>query len=100
MTSCFTSGSNSASKDFPASTLASSSGDVAPIQGPTVGVVDPTGEWLLVLSRESKNLACNFERESGRCDARLLADGAGIRNAPRVSDALAVWSDSSARPGG
>jgi hypothetical protein len=58
LTSCFSGGTNSAEKDFPSSTLASAS--QAPenaIQGPTVGVLDPTGAWLAVLSRESRNIA-------------------------------------------
>ena len=57
LTSCFTSGTNSGDKDFPASTLASNAPDAAAIQGPTVGVLDPSGAWLMVLSRESRNLA-------------------------------------------
>ncbi len=96
LTSCFTSGTNSSKKDFPASTLASSSGDVEPIQGPTVGVVDPTGEWLVVLSRESKNLAFlpAWKREGTAID--FESTGTSVRTVKSVghgADGLAVTRD-------
>ena len=58
LTSCFTTGTNSSNKNFPTSTLSPATPTpTTTIQGPTAGVLDPTGEWLVVLSRESKNLA-------------------------------------------
>lgn len=96
LTSCFTSGTNSSSKDFPASTLASQGGDANPIQGPTVGVVDPTGEWLMVLSRESKNLAFlpAYKREGTGID--FESSGTSVRTVSDVghgADGLAVTKD-------
>lgn len=96
LTSCFTSGTNSSKKDFPATTLASASGDVEPIQGPTVGVVDPTGEWLLVLSRESRNLAFlpAYKREGTNID--FESTGTSVRTVQDVghgADGLAVTKD-------
>lgn len=96
LTSCFTTGTNSAKKDFPPSTLASSGGEAQPIQGPTVGVVDPTGEWLLVLSRESRNLAFlpAYKREGTNID--FESTGTSVRTVQDVghgADGLAVTRD-------
>ena len=57
LTSCFTGGSTSPDKDFPTSTLASADTTVPAMQGPSVGALDPTGEWLVVVNRETRNMA-------------------------------------------
>ncbi|MFO0594531.1 MAG: hypothetical protein U0228_04485 [Myxococcaceae bacterium] len=57
ITSCFSTGTNSGDKDFPASTLSSSDPSFPAIQGPTVAALDPTGEWLVVVNRETRNMA-------------------------------------------
>ncbi|MFZ5438784.1 MAG: hypothetical protein ACOZQL_02185 [Myxococcota bacterium] len=57
LTSCFSTGTIAADKDFPVSTLASSDTSVPPLQGPTVGVIDPNGSFVAVLNRETRNLA-------------------------------------------
>jgi YVTN family beta-propeller protein len=43
-------------RDYPP-TLVTTPGDGLPVQGPAVGVVDPTGTWLFVVNRETNNVA-------------------------------------------
>ena len=97
LTSCFSTGTNSADKDFPSSTLASNSADFKAIQGPTVGVLDPTGTWLMVLSRESRNLA--FMPAWKRTGTNIDFDktGTSIRSVVDIqghgADGLAITAD-------
>ncbi len=97
LTSCFSSGTNSAAKDFPASTLASNAPDAPAIQGPTVGVLDPSGSWLMVLNRESRNVA--FMPAWTRSGTNIDFDktGTSIRSVQNVqghgADGLAVTAD-------
>jgi YVTN family beta-propeller protein len=97
LTSCFSVGTNSADKDFPASTLASSAPGAKAIQGPTVGVVDPTGQWLLVLSRESRNLAFMPAWKRSGTSIDFSSTGSTIRTVTDVrghgADGLAVTRD-------
>lgn len=97
LTSCFASGTNSADKDFPASTLASSATGAKAIQGPTVGVIDPTGQWLMVLSRESRNLAFMPAWKRSGTSIDFDATGSAIRTVTDVqghgADGLAVTRD-------
>lgn len=97
LTSCFTGGTNSKEKNFPASTLASAASGVPTIQGPTVGVLDPTGTWLMVLSRESRNLS--FMPAWNRTGTNLDFDktGTSIRAIQNIqghgADGLAITAD-------
>ncbi len=97
LTSCFTSGTNSAEKDFPASTLASNAPGAPSIQGPTVGVLDPSGSWLMVLSRESRNIAFmpTWKREGTSIDFEKT--GTSIRSVQTVqghgADGIAITAD-------
>ena len=97
LTSCFTSGTNSSNKDFPASTLASNATGAQPIQGPTVGVLDPTGEWLMVLNRETRNLAFMPAWKRSGTNIDFDRTGTSIRTVQEVqgngADGLAVTSD-------
>lgn len=54
VSSCFN--GQESQRDFPP-TLITVPKDREPVQGPTVGVVDPTGSWLFVVNRESNNVA-------------------------------------------
>jgi YVTN family beta-propeller protein len=54
MTSCFNSGDSQ--RDYPATVISTPTG-TQPVQGPTVGVVDPTGGWFFVVNKESSNVA-------------------------------------------
>lgn len=97
LTACVSSGTNSENKDFPTSTLAprgASSGDA--IQGPTVGVVDPTGTWLFVVNRESSNVAImpTFRRSGDDLDFNRT--GTSVRSLVRVgagADGIALTRD-------
>ncbi len=97
LTSCFTSGTNSSAKDFPASTLASSATGAQPIQGPTVGVLDPSGEWLMVLSKETRNLAFMPAWKRAGTNIDFDKTGTSIRTVQNVeghgADGLAVTKD-------
>lgn len=99
LTSCFATGTNSEKKDFPASTLASSAAGAPAIQGPTVGVLDPGGTWLLVLNRESRNLAFMpaWTREGTNLD--FSKTGTSIRSVQDLrghgADGLAITADGS-----
>ena len=97
LTSCFTGGTNSKNKNFPASTLASAASGTPSIQGPTVGVLDPTGTWLMVLSKESRNLS--FMPAWNRTGTNLDFDktGTSIRTIQTIqghgADGIAVTAD-------
>lgn len=97
LTSCFSSGSNSSTKDFPSSTLASSATGAKPIQGPTVGVLDATGDWLMVLNRESRNLAFMPAWKRSGTNIDFDRTGTSIRTVQDVqghgADGLATTGD-------
>lgn len=57
LTACSAGGTTSDAKDFPVTTLASAAADAAPLQGPTVAALDPSGAWLVVVNRETRNMA-------------------------------------------
>ncbi|MFT3706204.1 MAG: c-type cytochrome [Archangium sp.] len=58
LTSCFTgSGTVTSDKDYPVSTLASGAANFPALQGATTAALDPTGEWLVVVNRETRNMA-------------------------------------------
>ncbi len=94
LTSCFSSGRNSDAKDFPVSTLASSATDFPGIQGPTVGVLDTSGDFLLVLNRETRNLAFMPTWSRGGTGIDFDTTGSSIRMVQKVdghgADGLAV----------
>lgn len=98
LTSCFATGTNSERKNYPTSALASASpsSDTA-IQGPTAGVLDPSGEWLVVLSRESKNLAFMPAWKRTGTGIDFSGTGTSIRTVQNVqgagADGLAISSD-------
>jgi YVTN family beta-propeller protein len=98
LTACIRAGSNTnATSDFPVSTFASSTGGVeSAVQGPTVGVTDPSGIWVFVVNRESQNVAVlPAGRRTGR-DLAFDSSGTSIRNLVRVgagADGIAVTRD-------
>ncbi|MEW5738423.1 MAG: hypothetical protein AB1938_05825 [Myxococcota bacterium] len=97
LTACFTVGTNSENKDYPVSTLAPrtpGSGDA--IQGPTVGVVDPTGTWLFVVNRESQNVAIMPTYRRTGNDLDFNRTGTSVRSLVRVgagADGIALTRD-------
>lgn len=97
LTSCFTSGTNSADKDFPASTLASNDPGFQAIQGPTVGVLDPSGSWLMVLNKESRNIAFMPAWKRTGTNIEFDRTGTSIRTVQRIeghgADGLAVTAN-------
>ncbi len=97
LTSCFTAGTNSSDKDFPSSTLASINPRAAPIQGPTVGVLDPTGSWLVVLNRETQNVAFMPAWKRNGTNIDFEKTGTSIRTVVDIkgqgADGLAMTGD-------
>ena len=97
LTSCFTSGTNSADKDFPSSTLASNDPSFQAIQGPTVGVLDPTGSWLMVLSKESRNIAFMPAWKRNGTNIDFDKTGTSIRTVQKIAghgaDGLAITAN-------
>jgi len=97
LTSCFTTGTNSSEKDFPASTLASSDPSFQAIQGPTVGVLDPSGSWLMVLSKESRNIAFMPAWKRTGTNIQFDKTGTSIRTVQKIrgagADGLAVTAN-------
>jgi YVTN family beta-propeller protein len=97
LTACFTAGTNSEDKDYPVSTLAPrtpGTGDA--IQGPTVGVVDPTGTWLFVVNRESQNVAIMPTYRRTGADLDFNRTGTSVRSLVRVgagADGIALTRD-------
>lgn len=97
LTSCFTSGTNSSEKDFPSSTLASNDPGFQAIQGPTVGVLDPSGSWLMVLSKESRNIAFMPAWKRTGTNINFDKTGTSIRTVQKIegagADGLAVTAN-------
>jgi YVTN family beta-propeller protein len=98
LTACLSAGANTnTSDDFPVSTFASSTGGVeSAVQGPTVGVTDPTGAWVFVVNRESQNVVIlPADRRSGN-DIDFNNTGTSIRSSVRIgagADGIAVTRD-------
>lgn len=99
LTSCFSSGTNQENKDFPVSTLAPrATGSGEAIQGPTVGVVDPTGSWLFVVNRESSNVAVMPAWRRSGADLDFKTTGTSVRSLAHVgagADGIALTADGS-----
>lgn len=98
LTACVASGTNSnTTGDFPISTFASNTGGVeAAVQGPTVGVTDPTGAWVFVVNRESQNVAILPADRRAGSDLDFARSGTSIRSLVRVgpgADGIAVTRD-------
>ncbi|MBL8911016.1 MAG: c-type cytochrome [Archangium sp.] len=100
LTSCFTgSGTVSADKDFPVSTLSSSDTSIPAMQGPTVAALDPTGEWLVVVNRETRNMAWMpaWKRAGTKID--VDSSGSSIRSVQDLGvhgvDGIALSKDGS-----
>lgn len=96
LTACASSGINSnETGDFPVSTLASSTSG-APVQGPTVGVTDPTGAWVFIVNRESQNVAIvPADRRQGP-DIDFDRTGTSIRSLVNIgagADGIAITKD-------
>lgn len=100
LTACAARGVNdNTSADFPVSTFSSNRGGAeAAVQGPSVGVTDPTGAWVFVVNRESKNVAIMpTDRRSGT-DLDFNSTGTSIRSLVRVgagADGIAITRDGS-----
>ncbi|MDP2273072.1 MAG: c-type cytochrome [Archangium sp.] len=99
LTSCFSAGTNSAEKDFPASTLASSASGASAFQGPIAGVLDPTGTWLYVLNRETRNLAIMPAWKRSGVGIDFETTGTSVRTVQNLeghgADGLAITADGS-----
>ncbi len=98
LTACVAIGTNTNSTgDFPISTFASTTGGVeAAVQGPTVGVTDPTGAWVFVVNRESQNVAILPADRRAGSDLDFARTGTSIRSLVRVgpgADGIAVTRD-------
>ncbi len=97
LTSCFSAGTNSADKDFPSSTLASSASGAAAFQGPIAGVLDPTGTWLYVLNRETRNLAIMPAWKRSGTGIDFETTGTSVRTVQNLeghgADGLAITAD-------
>jgi YVTN family beta-propeller protein len=98
LTSCDFSGTNTnANADFPVSTFADSVGrPESAVQGPTVGVTDPTGAWVFVVNRESQNVVIlPADRRTGN-DVDFNGTGTSIRSSVRIgagADGIAITRD-------
>ena len=99
LTNCFSTGINGGNEaDFPATTLSSRSGTSTsePVQGPTVGVVDPTGTWLFVVNRESSNVAVMPAFRRTGDDTKYETTGSSVRSLVHVgggADGIALTRD-------
>lgn len=97
LTSCFSGGSTSADKDFPTSTLASADTTVPAMQGPTVAALDPTGEWLVVVNRETRNMAWMPAWRRSGTNLDVGSTGSSIRSTQDIDahgvDGIALAKD-------
>lgn len=99
LTSCFTGGTTSSDKDFPVSTLASSNTSVPAMQGPNVAALDPTGEWLVVVNRETRNMAWMPAWKRSGTNIDVDSSGSSIRSVQDLGvhgvDGIALSKDGS-----
>ena len=99
LTACSTGAVNNPNVDYPVTSLVGRAvGTVAPeaIQGPTVGVVDPSGEWLYLVNRESKNLAVIPAYRRTGDDLSFTTTGSSVRSLVPVgagADGVALSGD-------
>jgi YVTN family beta-propeller protein len=104
LTACVAVGANGSSQaDFPVSTFASTATVVVPsgppvraVQGSTVGVTDPTGQWLFVVNRESQNVAVmpTYRRTGDDLDfARTSTSIRSLVGIGKGADGIAVTRD-------
>lgn len=92
---CASTGTATSNADFPTSTLAGRTSGRA-IQGPSVAAIDPTGNWLFVVNKESSNVAVipTYRRTGDDLDFR--ATGASVRSVVQVGagpDGIALTKD-------
>lgn len=102
LTACASSGTNTNDTgDYPVSTFASSgsfgaSGAEDAVQGPTVGVTDPTGSWIFVVARESQNVVIMPANRRSGSDLDFDRTGTSIRARVRIgagADGIAITKD-------
>lgn len=105
LTACSAGAVNDPNADYPVTSLVGrgTGGTAAPpgaapgaIQGPTVGVVDPTGSWLYLVNRESKNLAVMPVWRRTGDDLDFTRTGSSVRALVPVgagADGLALSGD-------
>ncbi len=84
-------------KQFPTSTLASSSSDSYTLQNPTAAVVDPSGQWVAVLSRDSRRIAFMPAWKRSTSGNDFGSSGSSIHSVQEVkghgADGIAFSSD-------
>lgn len=81
LTSCFSNGSNASTKEFPPSVLApSTAGSGTKIQGPSVAAIDPTGNWVFVVNKETSNVAVVPAFRRSGDDIAYTANGSAVRS--------------------
>lgn len=100
LTACSAGAVNNANADFPVTSLVGRApyGAAAPaaIQGPTVGVVDASGQWLYLVNRESKNLAVIPAYRRTGDDLDFTKTGSSVRSLVPVgagADGVALSGD-------
>jgi YVTN family beta-propeller protein len=97
LTACSGGAVVSGNQDFPVTTLATRDTTGAnTIQGPTVGVVDPTGSWLFVVNRESSNVAVLPTYRRSGSDLDFERSGSSVRNTVHIgagADGIALSND-------
>lgn len=84
----------SESSPYPTTVVGTPNGD--PIQGGVASVVDPTGSWLFVLNRESRNVAIMPTSRRGGDDLHFNSTGTSVRDLVTVgqgANGLAITHD-------
>lgn len=81
LTSCFANGTNSEAKGYPPSLLAPpNNGTGIKFQGPSVAAIDPTGNWVYVVNRETSNLAVIPALRRSGDDIDYSQNGSAVRS--------------------
>jgi YVTN family beta-propeller protein len=105
LTSCFGTGLNDPATDFPVTSLVGTvgrggfgagTGTPAIVQGPTVGVVDQSGQFIYVVNRESQNVAVVPAYRRTGDDLNFGTTGSSVRSLTKVgagSDGIAISGD-------
>lgn len=97
VTSCSFTGTTSAKKGFPSSVLSSAANTTSNLQSPVAAVIDPSEQWVVVLSRDSRRFAFMPAWQRDGTNINYVSTGSSLGGVQDVqgagADGLALSAD-------
>lgn len=97
VTACSFSGATTTRKGFPASVLSSASDTNSTLQSPVAAVIDPSEQWVVVLSRDSRRFAFMPAWQRDGVNIDYTSTGSSLRSVQDVqgfgADGIALSAD-------